>query len=416
MAPYLLCLAIIYVLLIQFAKRRSMFKVSFVPQFIVGWLILELAWLHILISAALIFMALGDFNQWSFGTLVGVALSVFNMQQLWRIHCQGKNSAKELEQALQHELGENYTEQILAERRKTLNLNEPNRFIKPFSMKSGQIETIKNIAYGEDERNILDISKPLQSSDSPRPVMLQIHGGGWVIGDKKEQGKPLRNQLVEAGWIFVEINYRLSPKNKFPAHLIDCKKALVWIKENIAQYGGDANFIMVTGGSAGGHLASLLALSANLETDILQPGFEDKDTAVQGAIPMYGVYDFADRHQHRTEFSMQGFLEKMVMPESLAANPKLWDLASPSALCHADRPPFFVVHGELDTLSFVEDARFFVRQLKQDNSEQATAYCELKNAQHAFDIFYSPRCIASVNAAHHFAEHVYSQYLVKNQA
>lgn len=411
MAPHLLCLAIVYALLIQYAKRRSMFKISFVPQFITGWLVLELAWLHIFISAALVLMALGDFNQWAFSTLIGVALTAFNIQQLWRIHCQGKNSRCELEQALQKALGDNYHDSIDAERRKTLDLFEPNRFLKPFSMKSAQVETLGLIHYGSDERNVLNVSRPAKSSHKLRPVMLQIHGGGWVIGDKKEQGKPLRNQLVEAGWIFVEINYRLSPKHKFPAHLIDCKKALVWIKEHIAEYGGDPNFIMVTGGSAGGHLASLVALSANQETALLQPGFEDKDTRVQGAIPMYGVYDFADRHQHRTQFSMQGFLEKMVMPETLEANPKLWDIASPTTLCHAERPPFFVVHGELDTLSFVEDARYFVQQLKADGSQQVTVYCELKTTQHAFDIFYSPRCIAAVNAIHHFAEYIYSDYL-----
>lgn len=411
MASSLLCISFIYFLLIQYAQRRSMVKVSFIAQFFIGWLIIELAWMHIAISASLVLIALGDFNQWSFGTLLGIALTGFNIQQLLKIHRQGKNSAKELEQALQFSLGSNYKEQIHPDRLKTLDLFDQNRFIKPFSMKSEQIESIGAIQYGSGERQILDIFRPKKISDKPRPVMLQIHGGGWIIGDKREQGKPLRNQLVEAGWIFIAINYRLSPKNKFPDHLIDCKKALAWIKENISRYGGDPNFIMVTGGSAGGHLASLVALSANQEQDLLQPGFEGLDTSVQGAIPMYGVYDFADRHQHRTQFSMQGFLEKTVMPETLEANPKLWDLASPTALVNGKRPPFFVIHGELDTLSFVEDARYFVRQLKEDGSNETAAYAELKAAQHAFDIFYSPRCIAAVNAMHHFAEYVYSQYL-----
>ncbi len=416
MAPYLLTCSIIYFLLIQYAKRRSMFKVSFITQFITGWLILELAWVHIAVIVALVLMASGDFNNWSFGTLVGVAIAIFNAQQLWQLHQNGKNSDKELERALTHELGEDYLNQINETRRRKLDLADEYRYFKPFSMKSEQIESIGAIQYGPYERNILDIFKPNKESSKLRPVMLQIHGGGWIIGDKKEQGKPLRNQLVEAGWIYVAINYRLSPKDKFPAHLIDCKRALVWIKENIERYGGDPNFIMVTGGSAGGHLASLVALTANQEQDLLQPGFEDKDTQVQGAIPMYGVYDFADRHQHRTEFSMQGFLEKMVMPETLDANPKLWDIASPTAMVHDKRPPFFVMHGELDTLSFVEDARYFVRQLKADASEQPAVYAELAIAQHAFDIFYSPRCIAANNAAHHFAEFIYSQYLNQQTA
>lgn len=410
MAECLFTLSIMYLLLTQYAKTRWMFKYSFITQFFVGWLIIELAWLHGLLSLAFILMAMGDFNGWSFGTLVGVGISLFNAQRFWQLHQQGKDSAAIMENELTHELGEDYRQAITDDRRKTLGLSADNQWLKPFSFKSAQIERIEGLKYGPYPRNTLDIFKPIKDSDKPRPVMLQIHGGGWVLGQGDKQGLPLRNKLVEAGWIFVSINYRLSPKDKFPAHLIDCKQALVWIKEHIAEYGGDANFIMTTGGSAGGHLCSLLALTANREQALLQPGFEDKDTRVQGAIPMYGVYDFVDRQQHRSAFSLEGFLEKTVMPESLSANPALWDLASPVAQVQADRPPFMVFHGELDTLSFVEDARFFVRNLKS-SSEQTCVYVELPITQHAFDIFYSPRCVEAVDAMHRFAEHTYSQYL-----
>lgn len=410
MAECLFTLSIIYLLLTQYAKTRWMFKYSFITQFFVGWLIIELAWLHGLISLALIFMALGDFSGWSFGTLVGVGISLFNIQRFWQLHQQGFDSASLMENELVRELGDDYRDNIDEQRKKTLGLSADKQWLKPFSFKSAQIESVTNIKYGPYERNTLDIYKPAKESDSPRPVMLQIHGGGWVLGQGDKQGLPLRNKLVEAGWIFVSINYRLSPKDKFPAHLVDCKQAVVWIKENIAEHGGDPNFIMTTGGSAGGHLCSLVALTANREQKQLQPGFEDKDTHVQGAIPMYGVYDFVDRQQHRTEYSIEEFLEKTVMPESLSANPALWDLASPVAQIHAESPPFLVFHGELDTLSFVEDARYFVRQLKS-SSQQSCVYIELPTTQHAFDIFYSPRCIEAVDAMHRFAEYTYSQYL-----
>lgn len=410
MAECLFPLSVIYLLLTQYGKSRILWKYSLVAQFFTGWLIIELAWLHAALSVIFVIMALGDFNDWSFLTLLGVALSIFNAQRFWQLHKLGFDSARDLEQQLAHELGDDYREQIIEERRKTLGLSAEYPWLKPFSFKSAQIDTLKNIRYGSDERNTLDLYKPIKDSDKPRPVMLQIHGGGWVLGHGEKQGLPLRNKLVEAGWIYVAINYRLSPDNKFPAHLVDCKKALVWIKENIAQYGGDPDFIMTTGGSAGGHLCSLLALTANREQATLQPGFEDKDTSVKGAIPMYGVYDFADRHQHRQTLSMVEFLEDYVMPDKLTDNPALWDLASPTAQIQADAPPFFVIHGELDTLSFVEDARFFVKNLKA-GSQQTCVYAELPGAQHAFDIFYSPRCVQTVDAMHRFAEVIYSRYL-----
>ena len=117
------------------------------------------------------------------------------------------------------------------------------------------------------------------------------------------------SRLVEQGWICVSIDYRKSPRNAWPAHIIDVKRALAWVRQNIADYGGDPDFITVTGGSAGGHLASLVALTANDER--LQPGFEDVDTTVQAAAPYYGVYDLTDDKKMH-EMMMQ-FLEMFVM-------------------------------------------------------------------------------------------------------
>ncbi len=71
------------------------------------------------------------------------------------------------------------------------------------------------------------------------PVMVYIHGGAWVIGDKREQGKPMMYELVARGWVCVAINYRLSPKATWPDHIVDVKRAVAWVKEHIAEYGGD---------------------------------------------------------------------------------------------------------------------------------------------------------------------------------
>ena len=93
------------------------------------------------------------------------------------------------------------------------------------------------------------------------PVLLQIHGGGWVIGNKDQQGLPLMYHLATRGWVCVAINYRLSPKATWPDHLVDCKRALAWIRAHIAEYGGDPDYVVVTGGSAGGHLTALMGLT-----------------------------------------------------------------------------------------------------------------------------------------------------------
>ena len=90
-------------------------------------------------------------------------------------------------------------------------------------------------------------------------------------------------QLAAQGWVCVAINYRLAPRDPFPAQIIDVKRALAWIREHIADHGGDPDYVAITGGSAGGHLAALAALTAN--DPAYQPGFEDADTTRPGRGP-----------------------------------------------------------------------------------------------------------------------------------
>ncbi|MEY2431889.1 MAG: hypothetical protein QOC92_1614, partial [Acidimicrobiaceae bacterium] len=120
-----------------------------------------------------------------------------------------------------------------------------------------------------------------------RPGIMQVHGGGWVIGDKREQGIPLLSHLAANGWVGINANYRLSPRAKFPDHLVDLKKAIAWYREHADEHGADSEFLCVTGGSAGGHLAALVGLTAN--DPEYQPGFEDVDTTTLAAVPFYGV-------------------------------------------------------------------------------------------------------------------------------
>ena len=125
------------------------------------------------------------------------------------------------------------------------------------------IHVEKDIAFGDaGTRNFLDIYSPAERPDGGAPVLLQVHGGGWTIGKKDQQGIPLMQHLAAKGWVCVAINYRLAPRDPFPAQIVDVKKGIAWIRENIAAYGGDPDYIAITGGSAGGHLTALAATDA----------------------------------------------------------------------------------------------------------------------------------------------------------
>jgi acetyl esterase/lipase len=187
---------------------------------------------------------------------------------------------------------------------------------------------------------------------------------------------------------------------------VDVKRAIAWVRENIADYGGDPDFIAITGGSAGGHLASLAALTAGDES--LQPGFEDADTSVQAAAPYYGVYDLTTlENMHPL---MMPLLEHVVMQKRVADYPELYRDASPVTRVHRDAPPFFILHGENDAIVPMAQARAF-RAALQDAGARTVAYAEIPRAHHAFDTIATLRCQAATEAVAGFMGTIYGRHV-----
>jgi len=263
-----------------------------------------------------------------------------------------------------------------------------------------------DVSYGpHGRRNLLDVwARPDLPAGAPAPVVVQVHGGAWVMGSKRGQAYPLLSHLVERGWICVAVNYRLSPRSTWPDHLVDVKRAITWVKDNIGSHGGDPGFVAITGGSAGGHLSALAALTAGDPS--FQPGFEGADTSVQAAVTFYGVYDWTGTQGVRRD--MVPFLEQRVVKSTIRANREVFARASPIDRVHAGAPPFFVIHGDNDVLAPVEQARRFARRLGEE-SRAPVAYGEMGGAHHAFDILSSTRARHAVQAVERFLGAVHGQ-------
>jgi acetyl esterase/lipase len=243
-------------------------------------------------------------------------------------------------------------------------------------------------------------SAPVPAGRARRPALMQIHGGAWVLGDKREQGIPLLNHMAAQGWVGFNVNYRLSPGVAMPEHVIDLKRGLAWIKEHADDYDIDPDFVCVTGGSAGGHLTAMMGLTAN--DPAYQPGFESADTSVAAAVPFYGIYDFTDAGSFGADPKVfRKFLEPIVMKAFLADEPERFRDASPIHHLRADAPPFFVIHGDKDSLAPVEDARRFVEQLRAV-SQEPVLYAEMQGAQHAFEVFPSVRTARVIEGVERF--------------
>jgi acetyl esterase/lipase len=216
----------------------------------------------------------------------------------------------------------------------------------------------------------------------------------------------LLSHLADRGWVCVAINYRLSPRNRWPAHIVDVKRAIAWVRRNIADFGGDPGFIGLTGGSAGGHLSSLAALTPNEPQ--WQPGFEDADTSVSAALPFYGAYDWVDAERIGNR-GVLWHVERSVVQARMSDDPAPFTTASPMSRITADAPPMFVSHGTNDALIPVQQAREFVGRLRA-TSRAPVVYAELPRAEHGFDICGTPRAAAAAAAAGRFLGVVWGDY------
>ncbi len=192
----------------------------------------------------------------------------------------------------------------------------------------------RNVAYAGDkttntERQVLDLYLPADNEwMEGRPLLIWIHGGGWVIGSKDDglglYGRFCR-KLAEHGIAAANVGYRLSPEVEHPGHIEDIAIATAWLVEHAEELGYDGAHLFVSGHSAGGHLAALLAVD---EHYLKEAGVEPD--ALLGALPSSGVYDLTPMFEGR--FAFGG-----AFPSGTAAD------ASPVNHLDADDPPFLLL-------------------------------------------------------------------------
>ena len=379
------------------------------PVFAFGWPTTEMSPLYLagsVLDAARRGLR-GDFR--GYRGRIALALTMIAWALLWLIHRRNVAAKPYFESPLRDALGDDYT--AIAERsQRARRLGRvgvwPNELIR-----RRYVERANTVCYGPHRGvNSADIWR---RADLPRhgraPVLLQVPGGAWAIGMRRPQAYPLLAHLAERGWVCVSIDYRVSPRHTWPDHIVDVKRALAWIKHNIADYGGDPDFVAITGGSAGGHLCALAALTPN--DPRWQPGFEEADTSVVAAVPIYGRYDWVSAHGHgRKEFI--AFLQKFVVKKPIIDHKQIYVDASPTMRLRSDAPPFFILHGQDDSIIPVPEGREFAEAMR-DVSTSAVVYAEIPHAQHAFDFYYgSPRAHYTAEAVERFLSWVHAKRTV----
>jgi len=378
-----------------------------VPAMVGGWLTSELAphLLTVTVADTVRELVRGGRNRATLGlagaSTVGLASMILESQR----------AKSYVDEALVDALGPDYRDR-LTEKHTDIDLSTPlGQLALPFRLHDDEVEIVRDVVYdpSHGKRGLLDIYRPLQRATHGAPVLVQVHGGGWSMGSKDAQGIPLMLHMAARGWVCVAINYRLAPRDRFPAQLVDVKRAIAWVREQGPSYGMDPAFVAITGGSAGGHLAALAALTP--DDPEYQPGFEDADTSVQAAVPHYGVYDFAGVTGRRRAEQLR---DRFFGPRVLGKDPRTergpFEKASPLLRVGPGAPAFFVIHGAHDSLVEVDQARAFVQALREV-SHEPVAYAELPGTHHAFDVFPSIRSAHVVRGVDRFLRFTYDAWL-----
>ena len=207
---------------------------------------------------------------------------------------------------------------------------------------SNQYQVLPNVTYltASNRDNKVDLYLP-RGTDSPAPVLVYIHGGGWVGGSKESSVLRLI-PWMEMGWAVVNVQYRLGEVSLAPAAVEDCLCALRWIIRNASNYNIDPERIVVTGNSAGGHLAlttGMVPASAGLDRQC--PGSET--LSVAAIINWYGITDVGDL--------LDGPNTKSYAVEWMGSIPNRFEIAervSPLTYVRSGLPPILTIHGDAD--------------------------------------------------------------------
>jgi acetyl esterase/lipase len=207
-----------------------------------------------------------------------------------------------------------------------------------------------NIPYNGDTLNkhLLDIYLPANATGK-LPLVILIHGGGWLSNDKYADIGYMKKtvaEIVSAGFALASIDYRFSTQAVFPAQIQDCNRAVSFLYDNADKYGFDKNRFAVMGFSAGGHLASLVGLSANNNVKTFTMPGKGKLVAFKAIVDFYGPSDLILFPRNDDEKSP----ESILIGAAALARPDLAKTASPVTYVDKNDPPFLIIHGEKDEL------------------------------------------------------------------
>jgi acetyl esterase/lipase len=249
----------------------------------------------------------------------------------------------------------------------------------------------------------LDIYLP-EEGDGPFPVILNVHGGAFEMGDKRDIEVLTFQKSLAFGYAVVGVNYRLSGEAKFPAGLQDIKAAIRWIRANCARYHLDGNRIGAWGSSAGGNLVAMLCVTSSVK-EFDDPGLGNPDYPcnIQAAVDWFGPTDFLKMDEQLGEKGLgpidhgeTGSPESKYLGARISDVPLKVELSNPMTYVHKNMPPILIQHGNLDNYVPVQQSIMFVDKLKKYVNHDRFEFDIFEGAGHGGPAFESEENIKRV--------------------
>ncbi len=262
-----------------------------------------------------------------------------------------------------------------------------------------------DIPYADrSETQKLDLCLP-EEGNGPFPLLIHIHGGAFMIGDKRDiQLTPFLESLNQ-GYALASINYRMSGEAIFPAAVNDCKAAIRYLRANADKYNLDGLRFAAIGGSAGGNLTAMVCLTAfrpELADDSL--GFSDVSCAVQAGVEWFGPTDFLKMDDQLAanglgpcDHNEADSPESRYMGGQITLLDPAWvKKANPMTYISEDMPPLFIEHGRKDHLVPYQQSQIFAEMIEKKLGKMRVWFETLEEADHADPLFETPENMEKV--------------------
>ena len=245
-----------------------------------------------------------------------------------------------------------------------------------------EVKVIRNIEYGTysltegEGKLLLDLYLPEIKASQPLPLLIYIHGGGWLQGKKEACPGKI---VAQRRYIMACVSYRLSNQAIFPAQIHDIKKAVRWLRLNAEKYNIDPNKFGAWGESAGGHLSALLGTSAGVKSLEGEPKYPQISSNIQAVCDWYGPTDFTQvpaafeepfTDEVSEKYKNQPWLTytiatHLLLGDSVSKKTELAALANPITHVDANDPPFLIVHGKLDKVVPLSQSELLAKALRE---------------------------------------------------